>query len=145
MIFTRSLRQLIRATMLVIAIAWSQPDALVLCIEPSGHVAIESGQVRCVDPCDPVHQTSGPASAYFDHGDECCFSCSDVPFNTPLGDRAFGVNGHPQHPPKGFACTTIYPTISDHRVAIGSAIARARARATILSPTPSLQTVVIRC
>jgi hypothetical protein len=145
MVFPRSLRQLIRATMLVIAIGWSQPSALVLCIAPNGHIAIELGQERCVDPCDPVHQTSGSSSAYFDHGDECCLSCSDFPLDVPIGDRAFGVNGQRQHPEIGFPCATIYPAASYHRVALGCAIARTRARDTIVPAPPFLETIFIRC
>jgi len=126
---------------LVAATGWTQPNALVLCIAPGGHVAIESGQERCVVPEGLGHRDEGHCPTGLAHTEACCTSCADLPLGSSGFVRPSSVKddlGQPNGPAALPAAMT--PAVCIARVADPSAhdgVAPLSA--------PALQTVALRC
>ena len=129
---------------LVVAAGWTQSSALVLCIAPGGHVAIESGQERCVVPEGLGHRDEGHCPTGLAHTEACCTSCADLPLGSSGFVRPSSVKDDHWQPNIPAALpAAVTPSVSIARVADHSRHALLHGVA-ILS-TPALQTVALRC
>jgi len=130
--------------LLVATTGWTQPSALVLCIAPGGHVAIESGQDRCTAPDDPAQRDHGSSTAGHAHTDACCTTCADLPLGSAGFVRASGSRDDLQQlkAPAAFAAAATPP-------ACGAQVAdnspKVFLHGAVRLSTPVLQTVILRC
>lgn len=123
---------------------WTQPSAVVLCIAPGGHVAIESGQDRCAAPDDLAQRDDGFSIAGLAPTEACCTPCADLPLGSSVFVRASGSRDDAQqlNPPTTLAAPATLLVV-EPRVADPSRGAARHHAATLCNP--ALQTVILRC
>jgi hypothetical protein len=129
---------------LVATTAWTQRSVAVLCIAPGGHIAIESGAMRCMAPADLGEQNPGACSAALEHMDACCAPCADLPLGSSFFVRGSGSRDDVQQlkAPATLAASAL-PLVVDSRVAespCGPALGSAASLSRLTH-----QTIVLRC
>jgi len=129
---------------LVATTGWTQPSAIVLCIAPGGHVAIESGQDSCTAPVDPAQRDHGSSTASFVHTDACCTPCADLPLGSSFFVRASGSRDDLQQLKAPAALgTAATPPACMAQVADNACSVCLRDAAHL--STPTLRTPILRC
>lgn len=123
---------------------WTQPSALVLCIAPGGHVAIESGQDRCTAPDDAAKRDHGSSTSGLAHTDVCCTPCADLPLGTSVFVRASGSRDDLQQlkAPAALATAATPPACMAQ---VGDNSPKVSLHGAVRLSTPVLQTVILRC
>lgn len=121
------------------------PGAMVLCVTPDGHVAIEPGQERCATPASAgdghADSEDRPACHSSADAERCCAPCADLPLDSRVLARAHASKNPLEH----FAPTAAWIGTAPAPVSKDAAHGFPTTSPPLSSLGGARQTLVLRC